>query len=162
MSWKLLKTRAMPVGIDVGTGTVKLVQLRRTADELELAAIASAAVPEACQSDPQSKLGFLAESLPKLLKSGGFQGRECVLSLPATETFIEHVKTAKVPHEELFRALRVELQGKFPFDPADAIIRHVVAGETFSEGEVGLEVIVLAAARGVIEGYIDLARKARL
>lgn len=162
MSWKLLNTRTMPVGIDLGTGSVKLAQLRRADGELELSAVASAEVPVECRSDRQAKLGFLARNLPALLRSGGFKGRECVLSLPATETFVQHVKVAKVPPERLTGALRSELRGKSPFDPADAVIRHVVAGQTYGGGEVGLEVIVLAATRRVIEGYLSVARKARL
>jgi len=162
MSWKLLNTRTMPVGIDLGTGSVKLAQLRRADGELELSAVASSEVPFECRSDPRAKLAFLAQSLPGLLRSGGFSGRECVLSLPATETFVQHVKVANLPPDRLAGALRSELRGKSPFDPADAVIRHVVAGQTYGDGEVGLEVIVLAAARGVIEGYLSVARKAKL
>ncbi len=162
MAWKLTKTQPMPVGIDVGNSAVKLAQLRCTADELELSAVAMAETPEECGEDRPARLASLAKTLSRLFREGRFKGKECVLSLPATETFVQHVRIAKLPREELERALWAELQGKLPFDPADAVMRHVVAGETYSDGETGLEVIVLAAAREVIEGYVDAARKARL
>ena len=162
MAWKVLKTRVMPIGVDLGTAAVKLAQLRRVQGQLELAAAARAEVPEACRNDEPKRMRFLAERLRSLLKEKCFKGRQCVISLPAASTFVQHIRTAKMPHEELAKALRWELEGKLPFDPADAIIRHVVVGEFRGEPETGQEVIVLAASRQVVETYLELAQHARL
>jgi len=162
MSWKLLKTRVMPVGIDLGTDTIKMAQLRRVAGELELVAADSVEVPGDCRGDRRQKLAFLADRLPQLLGGRGFRGRRCVLSVPAAETFVQHVKIAKTPGGKLDQALRLELEGKLPFSPADAIVRHVIAGETRQDQQPGLEVIVLAASREVVESYLAMARKTRM
>ncbi len=162
MAWKLLKTRAMPVGIDLGTASVKLVQLRRTQTALDIAAATTIAIPEACQSDPAKRMGFLADSLHHLVKSHSFQGRKCVLSLPAADTVVQHIKTARMPAAELDKALRWELEGKLPFDSSDAVIRHVIAGETYNDREAGLEVVAIAASRQNIESYLEIARRAKL
>ncbi len=162
MAWRLLKTRTLPIGIDLGTAAVKLAQLRRGEDRLELVAAACAEVPEACRNDLRKRLEFAARRLRGLVRSGGFRDRQCVISLPAAMTVVEHVKTAKVPLNELTRVLHWELDGKLPFRPTEAVIRHVVAGETYADRDAQLEVIAIAAARNVINALLEVARRCRL
>lgn len=161
MAWKILKARTLPVGIDLGASSIKLAQLRTARGQLELLAAASLELPESAYADAAGRLDFLRQRLGPLLKSGGFQGRQCVLSLPANETFIQHLRLGKVALADLDKALRFELEGKLPFDAGDAVIRHVVAGETYG-GEAGLEVIVLAAPREAVERHLEMARQCKL
>jgi type IV pilus assembly protein PilM len=58
--------------------------------------------------------------------------------------------------------LRAELAGKLPYAVEDAVISCVQAGEVFGEGEPRQEVIVAAASRETIDGYLEMAAKARL
>ena len=162
MAWKVLKTRVLPIGVDLGSASVKMAQLRRWQGQLELTAAASADVPLACRDNHRLRMEFLADCLHSLARSGSFKGSQCVISLPADSTFVQHVRTAKRPPDELGQALRWELQGTLPFDPADAVIRHVVAGDLRSEKEPTQEVIVMAAAREVVEEYLQLVRRAKL
>jgi type IV pilus assembly protein PilM len=62
----------------------------------------------------------------------------------------------------LAAALHWELQGKLPYDPSRAVIRHMVAGEILADNEVKQEVIVMAANRETVETHIDLLRRAKL
>ena len=162
MAWKVLKTRVMPIGIDLGTATLKLAQLRQVQGQLELAAAARAEMPQPCRNDERKRMKFLAERLNGLLKEKPFKGRRCIISLPAASTFVQHVRTAKMPPEQLGTALRFELEGKLPFDSADAIIRYVVAGELGGDPQASQEVIVLAASEQVVDSYLELAQHARL
>lgn len=159
---KVTKTRALPIGIDLGTAAVKIVQLRRLEGQLELGGAVCEEVPSDCRGDVRSRLDFLASQLHRLLKEDAFTGRRCVLSLPAEATFVQHVKTAKLAAEELAQSLRHELAGKAPFDPGEAIVRHVIAGETYNEGDSGQEVIVIAASRQTVEAYLELGRRSKL
>jgi len=162
MAWKLLKTRTMPIGVDLGTAVVKIAQLRSVEADLELTATASAEIPPDCRADADRRMAFLAGCLRDLLRAQPFKGRQCAMSLPAAETSVQHVKTAKMPPAELNQALRWELKDKLPFDPADAVIRHVTVAETYAERDGGLEVIVVAAAREAVERHLMLARKCHL
>jgi type IV pilus assembly protein PilM len=162
MAWKVLKTRVMPIGIDLGTATLKLAQLRQVQGQLELAAAARAEMPQPCRDDERKRMRFLAQRLNGLLKERPFKGRQCIISLPAASTFVQHVRTARMPPEQLGTALRFELDGKLPFDSAEAVIRHVVAGELRGNPQASQEVIVLAASRQVVESYLKLAQHAKL
>lgn len=67
-----------------------------------------------------------------------------------------------MPPAQIDKALRWELDGKLPFDTSDAVIRHVVAGQTYNDHETHLEVIVMAASRQMIEAHLEAAHRCRL
>jgi type IV pilus assembly protein PilM len=162
MAFNLTKARALPIGVDLGTAVLKMAQLTCSGKTLELTAAACAEVPEPCRTDLKKRLEFLGVRLRDLVKSNSFKGRQCVMALPASVALIQHVKTAKMPPAELDKVLRWEMQGKLPFDANDAIIRYLVAGEVYSERESVLEVIVVAAARQVVETYLEMAGRSKL
>jgi len=162
MRLKLVKSRALPIGIDLGTAAVKVAQVRRVDGAFELLAAARAELPAKDRSDTGRRLGLLAEGLARAIGSQKFLGKRCVLALPAVDTVIQHIKLPKLPADQLAGAVARELEGKLPFSPGEAIIRHVVVGQAYDEQRPVLEMIVVAAARDTVEAYLDLARRSRL
>ncbi len=163
MSVKAIRSKALPIGIDFGTHSLKMAQMRQLGTgEYELVAAGYAEVPESAKKDPSARTRFFGDALKHLLRSQPFKGRQCVLSLPAETTFVQHIKMAKMPADQLTSSLQWELQGKLPYDPSKAIIRYVVAGEVYSGDEVKQELIVLAAGRHVVESHLALARRVKL
>jgi len=154
--------KALPIGIDIGTTSVKLAQVRSADQQLELSAAALVPVPNRCQDDPAELRRFIPDALRAALSEDSFDGRECIISLPARDTFVRHVKLPKLPPAEIPRALVLEFQGKLPYDVKDAVIRHVVAGEIYDDGEQKQELIVVTVHRPTLESYVSAARKARL
>ena len=162
MKMKILKTRSLPIGIDIGSAYVKVVQFQQNEDKLELIAAARMSIPVQCRDDSDKKMDLLAEFLRGILKEQGFRGKRCIISIPASETFLQHIKTARVSPDRLNDTLRWELQGKLPFDTNDAIIRHIVVGEVHNEREIGLEVIVVAVQRETVDRYLKMASDSKL
>jgi Tfp pilus assembly PilM family ATPase len=64
--------------------------------------------------------------------------------------------------EETKKALPWEAAGKLPIDPQQALIRHLIAGEVYSDNEPHNEVIVMAAVRELVNQFLAAAAKARL
>ena len=162
MQLKFLKTRLMPIGVDLGTSHLKMAQLRQVQQDLELLAAGSEEIPAELRAQGAERMDFIAQSIRRNLKSNGFQGRKCVLALPTSQLFLQHLKMPRVPKADLDPLLRAELAGKLPYAVEDAVIDHVLAGEVFGEGEPRQEVIVAAAARDTVEAYLELAEKAGL
>lgn len=162
MPLKLVKGKTFPIGVDIGSGCLKLAQLRQAESGYELLAAGSLNVPRAARGKLYDRLGFLSSALPTVLKTTEFHGRQCVLSLPAASTFVHHLQMPKVPPENLISAIQMELQGKLPCPVEDAVIRHVQAGDIMGDGEPKQEVIVAAVARSVLEAYLSICRRAGL
>ena len=162
MALKIIKGSSLPIGVDLGSSTIKVVQLRHADNGLELLAAGSLTVPRAYREDFTQRMQFASQSVRNIVKTKPFKSRQCVLSLPADTTVVQHVKVPKLPPEEIPKALQWELRGKLPYPVDQAIIRHLVAGDVFGDGEAKQEVIVVAAAKSTVEAVLAMARRAKL
>src|SRR5436190_795863 len=153
-----------PIGVDFGSDCLRLIQVQRGdgGNEFKLIAAASADVPAHVRHDPGARLNFFIDTIKDLLVAGKFRGRQCVLGLPAASMFIQHLRMPKLDGEAMKKALPWELRGKLPIDPSHAQLRHVVAGDVFEGQESKSEVIVIAAAREMVNQYLAAAAKAKL
>lgn len=154
--------KANPIGVDFGSDTLRLAQLRRVDGELRLIAAASADVPAEARQDAASRLAFFVESVRDLLAQGHFQGRQAVLALPASMMHILHLRVPPMDEAGLRKALPWEARGKLPIDPAHALLRHHVAGDVYADQEPRQEVILMAAQRSAVNDLLAAASRARL
>jgi type IV pilus assembly protein PilM len=153
---------ANPIGVDFGSDSLRMAQVEPADGEFRLVAAASADVPAQMRQDPTARLNFYADTVRDLLASGNFRGKRAILSLPAASTFIQHLRMPKLEEEELRKALPWEARGKLPIDPSHAVLRHIVAGEIYQDQEQKSEVILMAAARELVNQLLAAAAKAKL
>jgi type IV pilus assembly protein PilM len=157
-----LKTKCSPIGIDVGTDSLKMVQLELVGAELRLSAAGSYPMPPEAKTDPSVRAAATVEGIRQLLGTGGFKGRRAVTCLPSVDVEIFHVRVAPVPEEQLPGALVLEIQPKVQFDAGTAVMRHMKVGEVYQGGEPRHEVIVMLAPRPAVQAHLDLMRRLRL
>ncbi len=162
MGLKVVRGKTLPIGADLGSSTVKLAQLRCSKDNVELLAAGSQDIPQDCRGDLQSRLQFLGPCIRKTVKSHPFRGRQAILAIPAADTFVQHVRLPIMPAEQIADVLPAELHGKLPFPIEEALIRHVVVGDTHGQADTKQEVIVVAAERSTVDAYLSMARRAKL
>jgi type IV pilus assembly protein PilM len=151
-----------PIGVDFGTDGLRMAQVEAADGEYKLVAAASAEVPAQIRQDPAARLAFFTETVRDRLISSGFRGRRAILSLPAASCFIQHLRMPKLDEEELRKALPWEARGKLPIDPSHALLRHIVAGEVYQDSEPKNEVILMAAARELVNQLLAAAARAKL
>ena len=152
-----------PIGVDFGSDCLRLAQVAPAgAGEYKLIAAASADVPTHVRHDPGARLNWFIETTRDLLVQGKFHGRRATLGLPAAAMFIQHLRMAKLDGEAMKKALPWELRGKLPIDPSHALLRHIVAGDVYEGAEAKSEVIVMAAAKEMVNQFLAAAAKAKL
>jgi type IV pilus assembly protein PilM len=152
-----------PIGVDFGSDCLRLAQVHAVGNgEFKLVAAASADVPTHVRHDPGGRLNFFIDNSRDLLAQGKFRGRQCVLGLPAATMFIQHLRMPKLDADAMKKALPWELRGKLPIDPSHALLRHVIAGDVYEGQEPKSEVIVIAAAKEMVNQFLAAASKAKL
>jgi type IV pilus assembly protein PilM len=154
--------RCNPIGIDFGSDCLRMAQVMWTGEEYKLLAAASADVPPHVRTDVGRRFSFFVETVKDLLGQGGFRGRQVTLGLPASNMFVRHLRMPKLDDEGMRKALPWELRGKLPIDPMNAVLRHVIAGEVYQDQEPKYEVIVVAAAREMVNQLLAAASRAKL
>ena len=80
----LLGHRPAAVGVDFGTETIRLAQVRPDPESPELIAAAARDVPPGAAEEPVAYAEFCAEALKELWREGGFEGRKAVLGMPSS------------------------------------------------------------------------------
>lgn len=159
MALRIVGKKSLPIGLDIGTSRLKLAQLRHVGQETQLLAAAAVPVP----GEPGCvNLDRLADDLRGALRGTPFHGRSCVLSLPARETFVHHVRVPCLAPAETNNAVLAELRGKLPFPLPEAVVRTIRAGEVRDDNEMRQEMIAVAASRVALDRYVALAAAAKL
>jgi len=162
MALKIVKGKNLPIGIDLGSSAVKLAQLRLLEDNYELLAAATEEIPPECRTDQDQRLAFIGDAIRRMLKPKTFVGKQCILSLPAEATMVQHVKMPRLKSDQIADALRFELEGKLPYSVDDAVIRHIVAGDIPGDSEGKQEMIAFTVPRRTVDAYLAMSRRARL
>lgn len=151
-----------PIGIDFGTRCLRFAQLHKQNGRLKLQAAEERQVPAEAETNWNRRVEFLADTLREVFANGKFTGRQVVLGLPAAATSFAHLRMPKMEPAELAKTLPFELKGKLSISPAEAVVRHLIAGEVFIEQDPRDEVIVMATRREIVQSLIALTEKARL
>ncbi len=162
MKLSIANTNALPIGLDIGTSKIKMAQLRFTEDTYELIAAGEADIPESPSGQGPAFYRHLSETISRIHGAENFRGSRCILSIPAKDTLLRHVKLKNTPDGDIPAALQSEFAGKLPYPIEEAVIQHVVAGDIYDDGEAKREVIVVAANRRTVESYLNAIGKAGL
>lgn len=159
---KLFAAKPSPIGVDIGTDTLRLAQCAFDGKDWHLTAAACTDIPAAMRQNAEQLNQYLSETLRELLAQGSFKGREAVLCVPSTDLTIQHVRMPRLDDADTRKTLPWECRGKLPFDPSNAVLRHIVAGEVQVNNEPKNEVIVLATPRQTVSRLLQVAGKAKL
>src|SRR5688500_897913 len=155
-------TKCNPIGVDFGSDCLRIAQVQHINGEHRLVAAACADVPAIVRHDAAARLNFFVDTCQDLLSQGKFRGREAILALPAATMFIQHLRMPKMEPDAMKKALPWELRGKLPIDPSHALLRHIIAGDVYEGQEAKTEVIVVAAAKEMVNQFLAAAAKAKL
>ncbi len=165
LSW--FSNRLSPIAVDIGTDTIKLLQVEPGKEgQCRLVAAACDVIPEYVRGNGEKSKAverdnFVAEAIKRMLNDG-FRGKQVVTCLPSSHMAVQHLRMAKMSAEDLVKALPFEASGKLPFDSSRAVLRHTIAGEVYQNNDVKQEVIVMAAPRESVDRHLNLLSKIKL
>jgi len=155
---------AEPIGLDVGSDGVRLLQLESSG--LTLSVVAAAHRQMDLSATPgvnRYREGAMAAA--ELLKEGRFRGRRIVAALPGEIVQVKNLRLPQMPAAELDSAVRFEAQNIIG-PPADggepAMMDYLVGGEVRQNGEVRQEVIVIWASHGEVSAVTEYFHQAGL
>jgi len=154
--------KAAPIGIDLGTDTLRLAQCVHDGREWQLHAAACTDVPATVRMSAESLNDYLSQTIRALVAEGNFVGRDCVMSVPSASVHLQHLRLPRLDEAELKKALPWEVKDKLPIDSAHAVLRHMIAGDVQVNNEPRQEVIVMATPKSAVSQMLYVAGRARL
>ncbi|MFG0260588.1 MAG: pilus assembly protein PilM, partial [Phycisphaerales bacterium JB041] len=149
-----------PIGIDFGTGALKVLQLSGEGP-YSLVTAGCVETPRNLLTDHRQRLDFQFESLPKLVSALPLKGRRAVCSIPVALTFCKHAQFPKqegMPAEVLADTMLTEQLGR----DASTLIRRLIEVPTPGRVTNKSEYICIATGREVVDKLMKAMRAAKL
>ncbi len=155
------KPKYGPIGLDVGTSSLKMIQLQDDGDRPSVLAAVSAEIPYATD-DPDARREAILQKVGEALRQQPFQGRQVVSALSTADFQMKNLRLPKMPPDDLHSAIEFEAQDRFGLEPDSAQFRWITAGEVRHGNELKEEIMVFAAPNDRVRSRLELLEACRL
>jgi type IV pilus assembly protein PilM len=144
------------LGLDVGSSSVKAVELTRVGQGLVITGMGKAEVegPEAA-----------GDAISKALKDAGIKTKRVVSSVSGRSVIHRQVPMMTIPDAELKQAMEYEADKYIPFDVTEVQLdaKRMQEGDAVSSSGTGqMKVLLVAAKKNLIEEHINLLQSVGL
>lgn len=160
----LFTRRKHAIGVDIGSRSIRIVKLTGSKEKPILANLGSIAIPKGAVSSGEIvDVGAVSESIQALVKKIGLREKNVVLGVGNQRVIVRFVDMPFMDSKELASAIKFQAQDFIPIPVEDAIIDYQVVGDYFNEsGERFLQIMLVAAHKGMISLFIEAAEKGGL
>jgi type IV pilus assembly protein PilM len=154
----------MSVGLDIGSKTIKIVELAKEGDSWKLVAsgIAGFKGQQPMHANDDKELADIAAAVKKLHKEAGISGKEIAISLPESQVFTRTIKFPLLTDQEIESAIKWEAEQYIPIPLNEAIIQHQILERREQSAPPEVVVLLVAAPRTLVEKYTKAVQLAGL
>ncbi len=148
------------IGIDIGTTSIKLVELAQLGkNNYKLLAAASMPSPTGGVKANMANLAPVSAAVARIVKESGAHSRRVVAALPEEQISSHIVGMPALTDAEVEQALQWQVEQYIPIPQDQAIWSHKVISR---DNNGGVEVLLVAAAKNLVEAYKRLLEQAGL
>lgn len=152
------------IGLDVGTKSIKIVDVERDAGGFTLNA--SGAIGYSGNSvdkiTDEKEMAILSQVIKKLHNEAGIRGRDVTISIPESLVFTRTIRFPLLTDAEIASAVKWESEQYIPIPVAEAIIQHTVLARNEKSSPPEVIVLLVAAPRVIVEKYTKVVSMAGL
>jgi type IV pilus assembly protein PilM len=149
------------VGVDIGSNSIKVCQLREGRKGLSLLRLGFSELPSQSIVDGRvMNAGAVIEALTRIFQDQGIKSREVAMSVSGQSVIIRKIIVPLMTAAELAQQISWEAEQHIPFDIKDVQIDYQVLRRRPEAGQMDL--LLVAAKRDEINDYARLAREAKL
>jgi type IV pilus assembly protein PilM len=149
------------VGVDIGTSSIKVCQLKEGRKGFGLLKFGYAPLPQQAIVDGQvMDAGIVVETLGRLFHDKKIRQRDVALSVSGQSVIIRKITVPMMSAAELDEQIQWEAEQHIPFDIKDVQVDYQVLRRKPEASQMDL--LLVAAKRDQINDYAQLARNAKL
>jgi type IV pilus assembly protein PilM len=149
------------VGVDIGTTSIKVCQLKQSRKGLQLTGFAYAPLaPQVIVDGQVMDSGVVTETLSRLFRDAKIRQRDVAVSVSGQAAIIRKISVPLMTDQELGEQIQWEAEQHIPFDIKDVQIDYQVLRRNPEEGQ--MEVLLVAAKKHQIDDYTRVIRDAKL
>lgn len=151
------------IGLDIGSHTIKLIEIERRKQEARLLAAGSAPTPpKTLSSTAPEDIEGIAGVVKKLWKETGAKTKNVNIALPESQVFTRVIEVPELSPRELTSAIKWEAEQYIPM-PLDQVTVDFTILQTAKEtGTNKMEVLLVASPKTLVEKYVTILEYADL
>ena len=145
------------IGLDIGSHSIKLVELRHTVKGVFFTHFAVKDLPP--EAGEEGGRDVIAEKIRELFREQKIKTQKVTIGAGGAQVAIRRISLPVMPKKELKEAVRWEARKFVSFAPEKFIVDFQVLGEIVKDGARKFDLMVAAAEREFIETSWPLLKK---
>lgn len=149
------------VGVDIGTSSIKVVQLKETRKGPRLIKLGYTPLPRQTIVDGHVlNAQAVVDALTRVFTEAKIKSRDVALSISGQAVIIRKITVPMMTAAELDEQIQWEAEQHIPFDIKDVHVDYEVLRRRPEAGQMDL--LLVAAKRDEVNDYVEIARQAKL
>jgi type IV pilus assembly protein PilM len=149
------------IGLDIGTHSIKVVELKHTPKGVFLTNFAVKELPLEARGEEMGA-DVTAEKIKELFHEKNIKVQKVTIGVSGAQVAIRRISLPSMPKKDLHEAVRWEARKFISFPPEKAIVEFQVLGEVIEEGVKKLDLLLVAAEGEFIENQLSAIRETGL
>jgi type IV pilus assembly protein PilM len=143
------------IGLDVGSGFVKVVEVDHSGGQPEVSRIAMRPLqPDAIVEGEIMDYGLVSETVSGLFEEMGFKGRSVITAVGGHDVIIKKIEMDRMKESDAREVIRWEAEQHVPFDIKSVELDFQILNP--SEQGLRMEVLLVAAKRELVDNKVGL------
>jgi general secretion pathway protein L len=143
------------IGLDIGSHSIKAVQLRRTFRGFELIGFQEKEIPREGEIAPSDAV---AQALTELFGEGRIGGDTVITSIPGHQVSARIIKLPFADRKKMDKIIPFEVEGYTPFNIEEMVVSyHIIKVE-----EEGAQVLALLVKKDVVRDHLETLERAKI
>ncbi|KKS77643.1 MAG: Type IV pilus biogenesis protein PilM [Candidatus Woesebacteria bacterium GW2011_GWB1_43_14] len=154
----------MSIGLDIGSKTIKVVELSFDGDKATLKAAGAVGYKGINIPEVEDKKSFvdLATAIKKLFSEAKVSSKNVSVSLPESQVYTRVLKFPLLTDQEVASAVKWEAEEYIPIPLKDAVIEHQILERVETSTPPQVIVLLIAVPRKLVEKYVSICTMAGL
>lgn len=154
----------MSVGLDIGSKSIKIVELAKEkgGHRLRASGIVGYQGPTPEKVKNEKELNPLAEAIKKLHKEARIASKEIAIALPESLVFTRTIKFPLLTDTEIASAVKWEAEQYIPIPLNEAVIQHQIIERREDSTPPEAVVLLVASPKSLVEKYQSVIQQAGL
>lgn len=146
-------------GLDIGSHSIKVMELAKNGKSISLVASGIAATPAGgLSTDSEKSLQEVSTAIKKLVSDTKITTKNVVFALPEQHVYTRVISFPPLADEEINSAIEWQAEGYIPIPKKDSVLDW----EVVSKSDRGVEVLLIAAPRALVDKYMKVVQMAGL
>ncbi|MAE93104.1 MAG: pilus assembly protein PilM [Deltaproteobacteria bacterium] len=160
MAFSFGKSKSI-VGLDIGSSSVKIVELVKRNKGIELQHVGVAALPpEAIVQGAFLNSGAIVDAIQQAVDESGIKNKNVAAAVSGHSVIVKKISLPAMTRDELEESIRWEAEQYIPFDINEVNLDFQILETGDAEGQ--MDVLLVAAKKDLIDDYVQVISEAGL